>query len=295
VTFQVGANAPSKVWTFFNAFALDKPWRLFRRGGRIETVKIFRGGRWNEMGTTTREPVMGLTFEKVWAMFQESDRRIKEMNEETDRRMKEMNEETDRRLKEMGEETDQKLKESAQQIKETDRQIKETDRQMKETDRQMKETARQMKETDRQIGKLGHRFGELAEHLVAPNIVQKFNALGFHFNDISAGMREIILDESRQIAAEFDILLENGESSIAVEVKSKPSGRDIEDHVRRLEILRRHKDTIGDKRKIYGALAGAIMPSSVKTAALKAGLYVITQTGDTVKIDVPKDFTPKAW
>jgi hypothetical protein len=37
------------------------------------------------------------------------------------------------------------------------------------------------------------------------------------------------------------------------------------------------------------------MSSSVKTAALKAGLYVITQTGDTVKIDVPEDFTPKAW
>jgi hypothetical protein len=37
------------------------------------------------------------------------------------------------------------------------------------------------------------------------------------------------------------------------------------------------------------------MPSSVKTAALKEGLYVITQTGDTVKIDVPEGFVPKAW
>jgi hypothetical protein len=29
--------------------------------------------------------------------------------------------------------------------------------------------------------------------------------------------------------------------------------------------------------------------------ALKAGIYVITQTGDTVKIDVPDGFIPKAW
>ncbi|MDR2175970.1 MAG: hypothetical protein LBO82_08580, partial [Synergistaceae bacterium] len=115
--------------------------------------------------TETREPEMGLTFEKVWAMFQESDRRMQKLNEET-----------------------------AQQMRETDRKIQEVARRIEETDRQMKETGRQMKQTDVQIGKLGNRFGELAEHLVAPNIIQKFNALGFHFDDIS-GLRRIIKDE----------------------------------------------------------------------------------------------------
>ena len=205
------------------------------------------------MTTTTepraREPEMGLTFEKVWAMFQESDRRMQRLSEETDRKIREMNE----------------------------------------------ETARQIKETNRQIGGLGNRFGELAEHLVAPNIVQKFNDLGFHFDDIS-GLRRVIEDESSgQKIAEFDILLENGESIIGVEVKSKPSCDDVEDHVLRLRILRINKDKKNDKRKIYGALAGAIMLDTVKTAALKAGMYVITQTGDTVKIDVPEDFIPQVW
>jgi hypothetical protein len=37
------------------------------------------------------------------------------------------------------------------------------------------------------------------------------------------------------------------------------------------------------------------MPDAVRNAALKEGLYVLTQTGDTVKIDVPKGFMPKAW
>ena len=80
-----------------------------------------------------------------------------------------------------------------------------------------------------------------------------------------------------------------------MEVKSKPSRDDVEDHTRRLRILRVNKDKKNDKRKIYGALAGAIMSDTVKTAALKAGMYVITQTGDTVKIDVPEDFIPQAW
>jgi hypothetical protein len=225
------------------------------------------------MGTATHEPEMGLTFEKIWATFQETNRRMQE---------------SDRRMREMSEETDRKIQETAQQMRETDQKIQ-------EVAQQVKETARQMKETDERFGKLGHRFRELAEHLVAPNIIQKFNALGFHFDDIS-GLRRIIKDEgSGQKIAEFDILLENGESIIGVEVKSRPSERDVEDHVRRLEILRLNKDKKGDKRKIYGALAGAIMLDGVKTAILKAGLYVITQTGDTVKIDVPEGFAPKAW
>jgi hypothetical protein len=103
------------------------------------------------------------------------------------------------------------------------------------------------------------------------------------------------MGKDRQKIAEFDILLENGESSIGVEVKAKPSCSDVADHVQRLNVLRRNKDKNGAKRKSYGALAGAIMPSDVRTVALKAGFYVIVQTGDTVMIDVPEGFTPKAW
>jgi hypothetical protein len=196
-------------------------------------------------------------------MFQESDRRMRELNEETDRKIQKMAEETDRR--------------------------------QKEADQRQKETDRQIKETNKQIGNLGNRFGELAEHLVSPNIVQKFNALGFHFNEIS-GLHQVIEDEgSGQKIAEFDILLENRESVIGVEVKTKPSYDDVGDHVRRLKILRRSRDNKGDRRKIHGALAGAIMTDTVKAAAIKEGLYVITQTGDTVKIDVPEGFIPKTW
>jgi hypothetical protein len=219
------------------------------------------------MATAAREPEMGLTFEKVWAMFQESDRRMQKMKEDTDEYLRKLHEETDR------------------QIQETARQIREMN----------EDTNRKMKETDKRFGALDNRFGELAEHLVWPSIMEKFNALGFHFTDISTGRRKIITGKDKQAIAEFDILMENGESSVGVEVKSKPSERDVKDHLRRLDILRRHKDTIGDKRKIYGALAGAIMPDSVKNAAHKEGLYVITQTGDTVKIDMPEGFIPKTW
>ncbi|MDR2633108.1 MAG: hypothetical protein LBC51_05745, partial [Treponema sp.] len=130
------------------------------------------------------------------------------------------------------------------------------------------------------------RFGELAEHLVLPNIIEKFNALNYHFEDI-AKERKFYNPETGRIEAEFDILLENATYTVGVEVKSKPTEQDVSEHINRLEFLRRYKDKKGDRREIRGALAGAILPEGVRRAALGAGLYVIEQSGDTVRIEEP--------
>jgi predicted AAA+ superfamily ATPase len=144
-----------------------------------------------------------------------------------------------------------------------------------------------MKELQKSMGYLSNRFGELAEHLVIPNIVQKFNALQYQFDDI-AKERKFYNPETGRVAAEFDILLENDAYSIGVEVKTKPSEKDVAEHIKRLEFLRSHKDKRGDHREILGAIAGAIMPEAVRQAALGAGLYVIEQSGDTVRIEEPQ-------
>jgi hypothetical protein len=36
-----------------------------------------------------------------------------------------------------------------------------------------------MRETDRKISKLGSRIGDLVEELILPNIMEKFNKLGY--------------------------------------------------------------------------------------------------------------------
>ena len=164
----------------------------------------------------------------------------------------------------------------------------------RETDRRMQETARRMKETDRRIGELSNRFGELAEHLVVPNIKEKFNALGYTFDKISQNI-DISDDLDRYSGAEIDILLENGDIAIAVEVKAKTLYKDVDRHAERMEVLRRWADRHNDKRKFLGAVAGAILTKEVRNYALKAGFYVIEQTGDTVKIDAPKGFKPREW
>jgi hypothetical protein len=62
-----------------------------------------------------------------------------------------------------------------------------------------------------------------------------------------------------------------------------------------MEVLRRWADRHNDKRKFLGAIAGAILPKEVCNYTLKKGFYVIEQTGDTVKIDVPDGFKPREW
>ena len=185
----------------------------------------------------------------------------------------------------------QELKE---QQKETARQMRETDERMKETDARLKKTEALIKRNGKQMGDLNNRFGELAEHLVAPGIAKRFNELGYHFDSILPGGQRILDDEGK-IKAEIDLLLENQNSIVAIEVKTKPTLKDIDHHVRRLEILREHRDKWHDERKIYGAIAGAIFGSEEKAATRNAGLYVVEQSEDTMKIQMLDGFVPQAW
>jgi hypothetical protein len=169
----------------------------------------------------------------------------------------------------------------------------EFDRRMQETDRQIQETARQMKETDKKLGELGRKFGSVVEHMVAPNLVEKFNALGFNFTKYGPNLA--ISDKARNLALEVDVFLENGDCAIAVVVKAQLKIDDIKEHVERMETLRRYADAHQDARKFYGAVAGAVIHDNVREYALKTGFYVISQSGDTMKVDVPKDFKPRAW
>ena len=155
-----------------------------------------------------------------------------------------------------------------------------------------KETERMVKETSRQMGLLNNRFGELAEHLVAPSIMEKFNELGFNFDNRSLD-HEIYEQGTRRIITEVDILLENGDIVVAVEVKSKPNLKDVDEHKDRMAILRRRADKRHDKRKYQGAIAGAIMNDNVRNYVIQSGMYLIEQSGDTVKITIPEGFSPR--
>ena len=154
-----------------------------------------------------------------------------------------------------------------------------------ETDRKFQETDRQMKETDRKISKLGSRIGQLIEHLAASNIMEKFRALGYNFTQVSRN--HTIDNEKGQFLAEIDLLLENGDCAMVVEVKSLLTRSDVKDHKKRLETFRSYSDKRNDTRRFAGAVAAALINKDARSYALENGLYVVEQTGDTVRIEVP--------
>ena len=187
------------------------------------------------------------------------------------------------------------LMETREQMKESDRKFQALSRESREQFKALsRETRRQQEKTDRQIGKLGNRFGDLIEHLVVPGIVDKFNDLGYLFTRHAENVKYHD-PKTRKIVAEVDILLENGDVVMAVEVKSNLRTEDVNEHLERMEVLRRMVDLRKDSRKYRGGIAGAIIADGARKYAQKSGFYVLEQSGDTMKLDIPEGFVPKDW
>jgi hypothetical protein len=257
-------------------------------------------------------PDPNMTFEQLMEMGQMVYKSILELREENARRQEEIakinreaaelkernereNSERQQKIAEQDEKRKQEMAEQDEKRKQEMAQAKaEEEKRGQKLDRRLEKTERMIKRNGRQMGDLHNKFGKLAEHLVVPGIAKRFNELGFHFDDIAPHGRKI-LDEQGKIKAEIDALLENGEYAVAVEIKTQPKVTDIAHHERRLEILREHRNKRHDDRKIYGAIAGAIFEPEVKKATLDAGMYVLEQSGDTMKLEKPDDFVPRVW
>ena len=186
------------------------------------------------------------------------------------------------RIKEIG----RRMKETERIMKENAVRMKETDRQMKETDRQMKETDQQIKEFNKRFGDFTNRFGEMVEHMVAPGLQKKFTELNLVF--LQANKETKIADRKNNIFLEIDILLENGDTALLVETKTKPNMEDVKDHVKRMEKMRKYADLHGDTRKFLGAIAGVALTDRVKAFILKNGFYAAVPSGETFDIVSPE-------
>jgi len=178
-------------------------------------------------------------------------------------------------------------------LQETDRQIKES---QQETARQIKEsqleTDRQIKDINKRFGEYSNRLGEISEYMIAPNLVEKFNELGFNFQKTSKNTK--VADHQNNIFFEIDYFLENYNKAMLVEVKTKLISDHVDAHIERLEKMRKYADLHEDKRSFLGAVASVVIPDDIKELALGYGLFIIEPSGETFKI-TPPDGKPKEW
>ena len=138
---------------------------------------------------------------------------------------------------------------------------------------------------------LGSRIREIIEYMVGGDIVEQFQALGIEITSLCRHKQFGKRGSGK--SGEIDVILENGDLVVLIEVKTKPSNDDIRWHIERMEKYRLYGN---EKRRILGAVAGAVVAENVVQFAHKQGLYVIVQSGEAVKIIHPPDgFIAKEW
>jgi hypothetical protein len=79
-----------------------------------------------------------------------------------------------------------------------------------------------------------------------------------------------------------------------VEVKSKLTQSDVDEHLERLSKFKRLMPRYGDINAMCGA-AAMVAPDDVARYAYRQGLFVLAQSGDSVVILNDDTFQPRTW
>jgi hypothetical protein len=179
-------------------------------------------------------------------------------------------------------------------FQETDRKFQETERRFQETERIIKEsqreTAREIKAVNASIGRLGNRLGEFVEEAVRPSAVRLFRECGIDVHEV---YQNINVNRDGE-GLELDLLVVNEKDAVAIECKSNLSIDDVNEHLARLDKIKRLMPRYKDNR-ILGAVAGMIIPNNVASYAIRKGLYVIGQNGGHLELRNESVFVPNVW
>ena len=182
------------------------------------------------------------------------------------------------------------LKQLAQSQQELSQSQQELSQAQKETDKQIKETDKQINRVSKQIGELGNRLGEFVEWQVRPAVVRLFQERGIDVHEFHPAI-SVKRDNQR---LEIDLLVVNDTDAILVEVKSKLTQRDVDEHLQRLAKFKRLMPRFRDV-KALGAVAAMIVPNEVASYGCRQGLFVLVQSGENVIILNDAEFTPRVW
>ncbi len=93
---------------------------------------------------------------------------------------------------------------------------------------------------------------------------------------------------------QIDLLVVNGAEAVVVEVKSKLTQADVDEHLQRLDKFKRLLPRYADVR-VMRAVAAMVVPQEVGRYAYRQGLYVPAQSGESVVILNDAKFQPRLW
>ncbi|MDR1786983.1 MAG: hypothetical protein LBR16_00815, partial [Treponema sp.] len=162
------------------------------------------------------------------------------------------------------------------------------------SEREYAELRRLQDRNEKLVGHLSNSVGELIETLVAGRLWEKFKDTPY--SRLKRAYRRVqIFDDAREIG-EIDILLSDSDLCMAVEVKREPNVGDINHHVKRMALIRKHPpaETVG--KKLVGAVAGGFVPAEVRDYAHAQGFFVLELNGESVSLaEPPAGFKAREW
>ena len=202
------------------------------------------------------------TFDDVWKLIQETNASLRETNAS---------------MRAMSQESDRKLAESSDAFR----------KEMREMSR---ETDKKLKQASESIGRLGNKLGDFVEEMVRPAAVRLFRERGIDVHEVHQNVSVTRGDEG----IEVDLLVVNDGDVVAIECKSTLGLDDVNEHLARLEKVKRLLPSYANKR-VMGAVTGMVIADNVAQYAYRQGLFVIAQTGDQLALRNDGAFKAKIW
>jgi hypothetical protein len=214
------------------------------------------------------EAAKSITFDQLWAAMDRYAAEAAERQKEADRRQKE----------------------AAEEFKELRRMLA---KQHEETEKAIKENRAEIKKATKLVGDNGRSLGALVETLVAARLWEKFPQYDFE----GVCRQVVILNETKRVRTDIDILLTNTDSVMAVEVKHELNKRDeVDRHLRRMDLIRQYPPKGIAGMRLLGAMAGGVVDPDVKDYAYQCGFFVLELTGESVRLaEPPAGFAPREW
>ena len=247
---------------------VDDVWKMFQ-----ETNRLFQDSM-REFQDSRRE-------------FQDSRREFQESLQESQAEWRQQRQEMERARQEDHAETERVIRVIAEQSAASKA---ETERAFLETERQFKATDLRIDRVSTLVGNLGGRWGEFVEGLIAPACIAMFRERGIQVDEIFPRVRKVIGGKPLEI----DLLVANTVDAVLVEVKSQLQVEDVRNHLTRLSDFKSYFPRYANCQ-VYGAVAGIVVESKADQFAMKQGLFVIEQSGETVRLANDEQFQPKVW
>jgi len=173
---------------------------------------------------------------------------------------------------------------------ELERAIQEVWALFKETDKKIAEVSKTAKLAFDSVTALTGKWGRFVEGLIAPGTISMFKERGIEVEKVYQRVKAH--KDGKEI--EIDILATNKEYAVLIEAKSTLGIEDVNEHIERLKAFKKFFPEYSN-RKVIGAVAGIVIEEGADRFAYRQGLFVIGQTGETVKILNDKTFKPKIW